>query len=508
MTRQYLLFLTIFLGLGFSYGQSEATRVESSSAAAYQKSLVSYPKADCIQDLQRLETVLKEAHPCLYCFADSLTFHQSFAQAIDGLRKKEEETVTENEFLTIVRHLVALVQDGHLFAESNESLVNYVSEKGKFFPLGLAIEDNKAYIRADYSTSLDSAALGSELLSVNGVKMAEVIARMLPLLSADANLEKSKWRQLENVFTFDILYWSLYEPTDTYTVTYRIADGKVHQVTIDAVTGSIINAANSSSEITRELIIDEENSTAYLDINTFYNADNKRDNAQYEKFLSDTFKQLNHKHIKNLVIDLRDNPGGLVHNAYRLFSYISPVNVESRVMVKSSQFLKDYKKQSFVEYLMVKLSRQSYASRINRAAPGSLVEVTSKQHFIKSSSKKFSGKVYVLANGATFSAASMFVKLCKEQNAGIITGEENAACQAVSFGDLVDFELPNTQAKVYVSTSIVTRDNDLEKRSVQPQISLTRNIHEDARGGDSMLQQLLTLINRSNTASPIARNSK
>lgn len=508
MTRQYFLFLAIFWFTQVSYAQSEATRVENYSASAYQRSMVRYPKEDCIQDLKRLEAVLKEAHPCLYCFTDSLAFHQTFAQAITELKNQEDETVTENDFLTTVRRLVALVQDGHLFAESNESLVNYVSEKGKFFPLSLAIEANKAYIREDYSTALDSAALGSQLVSVNGVKTEEIIARMLPLLSADANLEKAKWRQLENVFTFDILYWSLYEPTDVFAITYQTADGKTHEATIDAVTGSTINVANSEDEETRHLIIDEANQTAYLDINTFYNADNKRDNLQYEKFLADAFKQVNKKQIKNLVIDLRDNPGGLVHNAYRLFSYISPVNVESKVMVKSSQFLKEQKKLSFIEHLMKKLSRQSYAARIDRAAPGTLVEVTSKQHFIKKDSKKFTGKVYILANGATFSAASMLVKLCKDQNVGIITGEENAACQAVSFGDLVGFDLPNTSTKVYVSTSIVTRDDDLEKRSIQPQISLTRNIQDDARGGDSVLKQLLTIVNRNSTHAPIARSEK
>ncbi len=508
MTRQYFFLLTACFYAWAGYAQTEATRIENYSASAYQKSLVRYPKQDCIQDLFRLEAVLKEAHPCLYCFTDSLTFHQAFAQTIAELKAKKEETITENEFLTTIRRLVALVQDGHLFAESNESLVNYVSEKGKFFPLSLAIEANKAYIREDYSASLDSAAMGNQLLAVNGVAIEEVIAKMLPLLSADANLEKAKWRQLENVFTFDILYWALYEPTDTYEIAYRLANGNVAQVKIEAVSGSVINLANASDETTRQLTLDEVNSTAYLDINTFYNSDNTQDNARYESFLADTFKQLRKKQIKNLVIDLRDNPGGLVHNAYRLYSYISPGNVASKVMVKSSQFLKEQKKQSFVELLMKKLSRKSYASRIDRAIPGTLVEVTSKQHFIKKDSRKFTGKVYILANGATFSAASMLVKLCKDQNAGIIAGEENAACQAVSFGDLVGFDLPNTLTKVYVSTSIVTRDDDLEKRSIQPQISLTRNIHDDARGGDSVLKQLLTIVNQNTTPIPVAYSEK
>lgn len=508
MTRQYFFLMVTLLLAGVGYAQSEATRVDNYSASAYQKSLVRYTKDDCIRDLCHLETVLKEAHPCLYCFTDSLTFHQTFAQAVAELENKGDDMVTENDFLTIVRRLVALVQDGHLFAESNESLVNYVSEKGKFFPLSLAVEGQKAYIREDYSASMDSAALGSQLLSVNGVRTEEIIAKMLPLLSADANLEKAKWRQLENVFTFDILYWALYEPTDVYEILYQDAAGKTQQITIEAVSGSTINVANAADEITRQLILDEANSLAYLDINTFYNADNQRDNVRYEKFLSDSFKQINQKHIKNLVIDLRDNPGGLVHNAYRLFSYISPVNVESKVMVKSSQFLKDQKKQSFIEFLMKKLSRQSYAARINRALPGTLVEVTSKQHFIKNSNRKFTGNVYILANGATFSAASMLVKLCKDQHIGIITGEENAACQAVSFGDLVGFDLPHTLTKVYVSTSIVTRDDDLEKRSIQPQISLTRNIHDDAHGGDSVLKQLFTIIHRNAAHGPVVSSQK
>jgi len=501
MKLKYLFFFApVFYLLSYTgtFAQTEAARIENTSASAYQKSLIRYKKEDCIQDIRRLEEVLTEAHPCLYCFTDSVTFHQAFAKAIATFEKSATR-ISENEFMTTVRRLVALVQDGHLYAESNESLVNYVSESGKFFPLSLAIEDNKAYIREDYSFSLDSAVLGSRLLTVNGVTTEEIIARMLPLLSADANLEKSKWRQLENVFTFDILYWSLYEPTDVYEISFQTPEGQVHIQKINAVSGSTINMANTDAEVSRQLTIDEATSTAYLDINTFYNADNKRDNATYEKFLADTFKQLKNKKIQNLVIDLRNNPGGLVHNAYRLFSYISPINVESKVMVKSSQFLKEHRKLSFIEVLMKNLSRHSYAARLDRAPVGTLVEVTSNQHFITSNDKKFSGNVYVIANGATFSAASMLVKLCRDQKIGIITGEENAACQAISFGDLVGFDLPHTLTKVYVSTTIVTRDKDMEKCSIQPDISLTRNISEDARGGDSVLKQVTTIVNRNST---------
>ena len=495
-----------------TYAQTQAGSTPVRSADAYQKSLVRYEAETCIRDLRQLEAVLKDAHPCLYCFVDSLTLHRAFAVAITDLEKKQGAAdtgkVTENEFLGTVRRLIALVQDGHLYAESNESLVNYVAERGRFFPLSLAIESGAAFISADYSASLDSSASGSELLAVNGVKTADILAKMLPMLTADADLEKAKWRQLENVFTFDILYWSLYEPTDTFQITYRTADGLERSEHIKGVTGSTINLANADAGASRRLVIDKANATAYLDINTFYSAESKRENATYEKFLADAFRQLKKERIENLVIDLRDNPGGLVHNAYKLFSYVSPVNVESRVMVKSSKFLKEQKKSSFIEFLLKKISRQSYAARLSKAPFGSLVEVSSKQHFLRKNSDKFTGKTYVLANGATFSAASMFVKLCKDYGAGVITGEENAACQSVSFGDLVDFRMPSTAVKVYLSTSIVNREDDLEKRSVQPDISLVRNVREDAKGKDSVLAQLLTIVNKSTPANSVARHGK
>lgn len=494
------------------YAQMPAETALVRSADAYRKSLVRYEAGSCIQDLRRLEAVLKDAHPCLYCFADSLTLHAAFANAIADLEKKQNAAggskVTENEFLGTVRKLIALVQDGHLYAEANESLVNYVAERGKFFPLSLTIESGAAFISADYSGSLDSSASGSELLAVNGVKTADILARMLPMLTADANLEKAKWRQLENVFTFDILYWSLYEPTDTFLITYRTAAGLERAEKIRAVTGGTINLANADAGASRRLVMDKANATAYLDINTFYSAESRRENATYENFLANAFRQLKRERIENLVIDLRDNPGGLVHNAYKLFSYVSPVNVESRVMVKSSRFLKEQKKSSFIESLLKKISRKSYAARLSKAPFGSLVEVSSKQHFIRNAKTKFAGKVYVLANGATFSAASMFVKLCKDYGAGVITGEENAACQSVSFGDLVDFQMPNTAVKVYLSTSIVNREDDLEKRSVQPDISLVRNVREDAKGRDSVLAQLLALVHKTAPAHGLARHGR
>lgn len=513
MNVQHLLRTFFLVALSLNslcvLAQTEAAAVENRSTEVYQKSMVRFEVTDCISDLRRLEEVLKEAHPCLYCLADSAELHQAFADAISDLEKRQNHLyiskVTENEFLITVRRLLAMVQDGHLYAESNESLVNYVTERGKFFPLSLAVENNEAYIRIDYSGMLDAKASGSQLVSINGEKTADILAKMMPLLSADANLVQAKWRQLENVFTFDILYWTLYEPAETYQIVYRTADGREHTEQINAVSGSTINLANADKEDDYRLNIDEATSTAYLDINTFYNPDHKRANASYQKFMTDTFKQLKEKNVKNLVIDLRDNPGGLVHNAYLLFSYLSPENVESKVMVKSSRFLKEQKKLSFAELLLKRFSRQSYAARIDRAPFGTLVEVTSKYHFLKRNDLRFKGKTYILANGATFSAASMLVKLCKDYGVAVITGEENAACQAVSFGDLIGFDLPNTATKVYVSTSIVTRNDDLEKRSVKPDVAFTRNIQEDANGSDSMLKQLFTLV-KTPAAPGVARN--
>ncbi len=510
-----ILLTTVYIALSLSpvkAQQIQANRSINHSAETYEKSLVRFDVKDCVQDLYLLEAVLKDAHPCLYCFIDSTAFHQAFAEAVADLESKKNplyvSKITENEFLATVRRLIAMVQDGHLYAESHESLVNYVSERGKFFPLGLALQNNKAYIREDYSASLDTLALGSEILAINGIAVEEVLLKMMPLLSADANLTTSRYRQLENVFTFDILYWTLYKPTDTYQITYRAVNGQVYDQEVGAVAGSTINLANSDREADRRLILDEKNATAYLDINTFYNADNKKVNATYNKFLESSFKQMKEQNIKNLIIDLRDNPGGLVHNAYLLFSYISPINVESKVLVKSSQFLKEQKKLSFIEVMLKNFSKKSYVARINRAANGDLVEITSKHHFIKNNDVKFTGNVYILANGATFSAASMLVKLCKDYHVGVITGEENGACQAVSFGDLVGFDLPHTFAKVYISTSIVNREDDLEKHSIQPDIKLDRNIQQDAKGEDSVLKQLFVIVNKTTTTSPIARSEK
>jgi hypothetical protein len=455
----------------------------------------------CLQDLHELQLKLQDAHPCLYCFTDSLTLQRKFTELATELEERRTsffpERITELEFTSMVKGYLATIKDGHLYAEGTASLSQYMYERGHFFPLELLFEGNKAYIRKDYTHSLDSVALGSELLAINDLPLDSILQSLFPLISVDADIELAKARQLENIYAFDLLYWLQFNPTETYRITYRISATSVPKTEqIEGVTSKAITFINSEKPTNRSLELYDSASVAYLDINSFYNQEEKKETESFEQFLRNSFQQINNRGIRNLVIDLRDNPGGLIYNAHLLFNFISPTNAESKVQLKSSHLLREARSHSFRDFFMKNFNSESYASKISRTPVGKLIEFTSQAHFVTNHKMKFSGKVYVLANANTFSAASMFAKLCKEKGTAVVIGEESGACASVSFGNLLPFLLPRTGIKVYVSTAFVVHEplQPNNRRGIQPDIPVRRIVPEEVQGKDSVLRQTMDLV--------------
>jgi hypothetical protein len=459
----------------------------------------------CIKDLHYLNARLQDAHPCMYCYTDSLTVHQKFSSIIDSLEKRRDasynERLTESEFTLMVKEYLSILKDGHLDAGNYSSLARYISNRGRFFPLQLLFESSKVYIHHDFSGYLDTTVIGMELLSINGVPVQTIAEKMYAISSADAGIDIFKTRQLENLERFNISYWMLYEPTDTYKITFKSGiDSTTYTQYVPGITAKEIMFVNEQQKNRPALRIHEMLSTAYMDINSFEGMSDKNEVVRFWQFLEKSFKEINKKKVQHLVIDLRNNPGGMIYNAHLLLNYISEENIASDFQVKSSQLLKETKNQSVFNFFLKNFDNSSYASKIAHTPVGSFIRFSSKDHFIANQRLKFKGKVYLMVNGTTFSAAGLFTKFFKEHNLGVIVGEECGASPTFSFGNVALFDLPHTGLQVYVPTAIVVNDklHDYANRGIMPDIVINRIIAEEIKGEDSVLRQVMHMISNQN----------
>jgi hypothetical protein len=487
----------LFLCLAGQYAKSQLAESETDST----KTEFYYNAEKCAEDLLYLHKKLQDAHPCLYCYTDSVTVQSQFDLLSNNLQKessRHDTQLTETAFTLLVKEYLAVIQDGHLDANNHVALNRYIYNKGRFFPLQLLFADGQVYIKHDFSGFLDAAALGARITSINGVPVETIVASMFKASSADAGIQIYKMRQLENLERFSIYYWMMYGPADTYTLTYTMADNQALTTSLPGITAREIIKANEKLSAEPRLHINNAASIAYMDINSFEGVSKKPQNGLFWKFLENSFKKINQDNIGSLIIDLRDNPGGMIYHAHLLLNYISPENIESAFQIKSSYLLKESKSSSLLEFLQRNFDKGSYAAKIARTPVGRYIPFSSRSHFIANEKLKFKGKVYLLVNGNTFSAAGLFTKYFKEHNLGIVLGEECGASPSFSFGNTLLVNLPNTGVQVYLPTAIVSNDtlHNYQNRGIMPDIDICRDIAAEAKNEDSVLKQVFELIGK------------
>lgn len=134
-------------------------------------------------------------------------------------------------------------------------------------------------------------------------------------------------------------------------------------------------------------------------------------NETYIKTLEDFFNEVKSNNINNIAIDLRFNGGGNSKVANEFISYLD---------------VDEYK--AFGAELRYGNNIKEYNS--------SIVKNEKKKH-------TFTGDLYVLTSNGTFSSATMFSTILRDNNLAKIIGEPSGN-KPSAFGDVLTFQLPNS----------------------------------------------------------------
>lgn len=174
---------------------------------------------------------------------------------------------------------------------------------------------------------------------------------------------------------------------------------------------------------------------------------------EYRATVKAFFEEVEQAGIQNVIVDLRGNGGGN-----------SNVGTE------------------FIRYLPV----DEYAGWDSAIRFGSILYKNENvRRFNEKLEPQFIGKVYVLMNVHTYSAAMDFAMLIGDNDLGTLVGEPSGNMPR-GYGDALDFMLPNSKLAVSVSFKKWERvDKSLSDRPLEPDIPV--------ESGD-MLQQTIELI--------------
>ena len=222
---------------------------------------------------------------------------------------------------------------------------------------------------------------------------------------------------------------------------------------------SNFDQAHSESKTINTYKILNEN-TGYLNVKDFVS-----DKMDFSNNVDGIFEKIHNDSISNLIIDIRNNPGGNSELADYLISsiYSKPYKANSKILIKRSEQYYTYMRGYFSWWFKPFLTFIKQINDYKQTPVGKVYEDIKGFKNPTNIPYRFKGKIYLLINSNTFSTALGFATVIKDYEIGHIIGEQTKS-EVNEFGDIYPFDLPNSGLWVWTSA----------KRYIRPSGALTK----------------------------------
>ena len=386
-----------------------------------------YSVAQLRADFTLLQNALQEAHPGLYRYYP----RDSVLRWFEAARQQLTRPLTELQFRRVVEPAIDRLGCGHTDLFASKAFSKYRKKHPlRAFPVDVFVLNNRLFVRENRSTDT-TVRRGTEILAVNGKSAGTLLSLFYRYISSDGYNQTFKPFVL-NTGLFSS-YYALAVGTDTtaHRLTLRDSTGLVRtltfrprpdksKVSLDSVEKRAIPAAKPRparpaqlpEELPRTLTFSSrDSSVAILKISSFSGGGQRA-------FFRQNFREVAQKQgIKNLVIDVRGNLGGSSGASLNLVSYLVDKPFQAYTQVDAP-----VRQVSFNRQLSWKFWRFWLRHFFTRRTPEGTFRRTGVTGLIQPTRKNaFRGRVYVLTNGGTFSAASIFASLAKRNVARVTT---------------------------------------------------------------------------------------
>jgi hypothetical protein len=385
------------------------------------------------RDLELMGTALREAHGALDRYLPRAEWERRFTAALARI----DRPMSEREFFLLAAPLVTAIGCGHTSIHPSYAWQQAMRSGMPLFPFKLAFVDGVARVQRNYS-QLEGLPLGGEVVAINGMPLGEIIGRMLVIVPGDANIRSVKLAKLESTFYFGTCYNLLFGRHDEYETALRLP-GRAEVATVraagiraadlDAVFRQRYPAAAAAADtapIRLEVSAGDPPALAVLTIRTFNVGEFRRAGVSYPAFLSRAFQELDERRVQTLLIDLRYNDGGddaygkvlVAHLLDKPFEFYRSVEVRP----PRYSFWKHSNRPASV------IGLRSHLSRNERG--GYDVADHPNLGWQQPQPPVFAGRVYVLINGFTFSAAGECASVLHFRRRARFIGSECGAAYA------------------------------------------------------------------------------
>lgn len=455
--------------------------------------------ADVVRaDFATLYRTLREAHFDLYAHRAKADYDRAYRTMAASIRGP----MTPVAVATLFQKFVAYGRIGHARIDAPiVAFVAHVQNGGTLLPLFVRVDGDKVLLTepAEASGTLHA---GVEITAIDGVPVHAVLDRLSAYVSAERPY--MAYAQMEE--SFPALLWLDRGAVASVAVTATIA-GQSVTVPVPAVTleqRKALDAKYPNPGLATDFSARDyrtlERGIAYLRPGPFFNGEPGADGASHSyqaaaflTFIDDSFRKLLADGANDLIIDLRDNPGGDNSFSDPMVAWFAtrPFRFASSFMLKASAATKadyarlratnapidpDFARQMEAETHQPNGTRYRYELPLVQPRPA----------------PRYQGRVWILVNRHSYSNAASVAALVQDYGFGKVIGEETADV-ASNYASVQSFTLRGTRLSVTYPKSHFVRPNGKDDVSgVRPDFPIGRP--PVASADDVVLSQALAIV--------------
>lgn len=448
------------------------------------------PVSELISDFKVFRQALEEGHPGLYDY----TLRANMDSIFESIRRKITLPMSSPKFYGLLRPVIDSIRDSHtaLYNTSGQADI-YPQKEIIELPVQFGFQNDSLIIfrtLPDYKNLLHK-----RILKINNESAKSILQNTKIFSGVQEGYinEQSNYNRLRLFFMY---YRIRYNHKKGDSVTLAFSGGTQARLSYQAIKDPnefLPKREKKGNDTENNFEVKNiDSNTTYIRIKTFELTNTDEDS------LRAVIRSLNNLLCRNLIIDIRDNLGG--NNSYsNLFAMLAeqPFRTCCASMVKSNgryTFLKNT--ESYVDTVVL---FPNYRKIVGKEGFYEKYTELDKPN----DSIHFGGKVYVLANENSKSAATLFAALMHKYKRGVVIGRETGTCyyqmNALKF---VTVRLNNSILELYMPLVKEIFEDQIDKsiplgHGVIPDHYIGWTYDEFFNNRDTILNYALNLIRES-----------
>ncbi|MGN6600967.1 MAG: S41 family peptidase [Ginsengibacter sp.] len=474
----------------------------SCSASRHYNPNKKYSKKQLQQDYTLLRHILEQKHPSLYWYTSKDSMDRYFDAGYNAIT----DSMTELQFgWKIIAPLTHFIHCGHTSFNMSKGWNHFIKNKIiPSFPLYLKVWKDTMMVIGNLNHKNRLIDNGSFITSINGIHNREMINYMFHFMVEDGYAKNVNYIRLSADFPY--FHRNIYGLYKNYLVNYTDSLGNAKSEVIPYY-AQMKDSTKKEKKLKSKLKVrytrrerleysrslESDSAFALMTVNDF-------SKGHLKNFFRKSFKQMRRNKTKNLVIDIRANGGGDIINSVFLTKFLR--NSSFKVADTADAVSNNLK--PFTHYIShgffnnIGLFLVTHKEKDGKYHFGYWERHT----FRPKRRNHFKGKIFILTNGLTFSASSIFCNALKGQPNVTLVGEETGGGWYGNSGIMIpDITLPNTKIRVRLPffRLVQYRHIPVKGTGVLPDVFVGPNWRDILNGVDTKIEKVKEIIHENDT---------